>query len=63
MVRDTHKSVDLIDFLKILDEKYDKELKMRIVLDNRAHTSKETMKYLAQSAGKISYLHRNTASV
>lgn len=36
LVRDTHKSADFIDFLKILDEKYDKDLKIRIVLDNHS---------------------------
>jgi len=48
LVRSSHKSSDFIDFLKILDEKYDSKLKIRIILDNHsAHTSKETMRYLA----------------
>jgi len=57
LVRDTHKSADFIDFLKILDEKYDKDLKIRIVLDNHsAHTSKETMKYLASRPGRFEFV-------
>ncbi len=46
-ISDTHKSADFIDFLKILDEKYDRGDKIRIILDNHSiHTSKETRKYL-----------------
>jgi len=57
LVRDTHKSADFVDFLKILDEKYDKDLKIRIVLDNHsAHTSKETMKYLASRPGRFEFV-------
>ena len=61
LVRDTHKSSDFIDFLKILDEKYDKSLKIRIVLDNHsAHTSKETMKYLATKPGRFVFVFTPT---
>lgn len=43
LVRDTHKSSDFIDFLKIVDKKYEKASKVKVVLDNHsAHTSKET---------------------
>lgn len=45
--RDTHKSSDFVDFLNILDDKYDKEKKIKIVLDNHSsHTLKETRRYL-----------------
>lgn len=48
LVRDTHKSSDFIDFLKILDKKYPSQDPIRIILDNHsAHTSKETQRYLA----------------
>lgn len=48
LVRDTHKSSDFIDFLKILDKKYPAQDKIRIILDNHsAHTSKETKRFLA----------------
>lgn len=57
LVRDTHKSSDFICFLMILDDKYDKSLKIRIVLDNHsAHTSKETMKYLASRPGRFEFV-------
>jgi len=47
LVSETHKSSDFIAFLKILDEKYPKGDKIRIILDNHsAHKSKETQKYL-----------------
>lgn len=48
LVRDTHKSSDFIDFLKILDKKYPSQDTIRIILDNHsAHTSKETKRFLA----------------
>ncbi|MBU7006232.1 IS630 family transposase [Phosphitispora fastidiosa] len=57
LVRDTHKSADFVDFLKILDEKYDKAKKIKIVLDNHsAHTSKETRKYLEQHPGRFEFV-------
>lgn len=46
LVSDTHKGSDFIEFLKLLDEKYDKGMKIRIILDNHStHTSKETRGY------------------
>jgi len=57
LVRSSHKSSDFIDFLKILDDKYDSGLKIRIILDNHsAHTSKETMKYLATRPGRFVFV-------
>lgn len=48
LVSKTHNSKDYIEFLKILDAKYPKGDKIRIVLDNlKVHTSEETRKYLA----------------
>ena len=48
LVRDTHKSSDFIDFLKILDKKYPSQDTIRIILDNHsAHTFKETKRFLA----------------
>jgi transposase len=61
LVRSSHKSSDFIDFLKILDEKYDDELKIRIILDNHsAHTSKETMRYLASRPGRFVFVFTPT---
>lgn len=57
LVSDTHKSSDFINFLRILDEKYDKNAKIRIVLDNHsAHTSKETRKYLESRPGRFEFV-------
>jgi transposase len=61
LVRDSHKSSDFIDFLKILDDKYDDGLKIRIILDNHsAHTSKETMRYLASRPGRFVFVFTPT---
>ena len=47
LVSETHNSKDYIDFLKILDNKYPKSDKIRLVLDNlKVHSSEETRKYL-----------------
>jgi transposase len=57
LIRDTHKSSDFIDFLKILDEKYADAERIRIVLDNHsAHTSKETKKYLDSRPGRFEFV-------
>jgi transposase len=46
-ISETHKSSDFIEFLKILDAKYPKDEKIRLILDNHsAHTSKETRNFL-----------------
>lgn len=48
LIRDTHKSADFIEFLKILNIKYPEGDRIRLILDNHsAHTSKETRLYLA----------------
>lgn len=48
LVRDSHKSADFIDFLKMADAKYKKGLKIHIILDNHSvHRSKEAMEYLS----------------
>jgi transposase len=57
LVRDSHKSSDFIDFLKIVDEKYADAERIRIVLDNHsAHTSKETRAYLATRPGRFEFV-------
>ena len=48
LVSESHNSRDYIRFLMMLDDKYPKGDKIRIVLDNlKVHTSEETRKYLA----------------
>jgi Transposase and inactivated derivatives len=50
-VSETHKSSDFIAFLRMLDEKYPRGDKIRLILDNHsAHTSKETRRFLAEMA-------------
>lgn len=57
LVRDTHKSADFVAFLMILDEKYGKDKKIRIVLDNHsAHTSRETRSYLDMHPGRFEFV-------
>jgi transposase len=57
LVRDTHKSADFVAFLKILDGKYGKDKKIRIVLDNHsAHTSRETRIYLDEHPGRFEFV-------
>jgi transposase len=57
LVRETHNSKDYIEFLKILDEKYPKGDKIRLVLDNlRVHTSEETRQYLATVPGRFEFV-------
>ena len=47
LVTDRHSSKEYIEFLTLLDAKYPKEDKIRLVLDNlTVHTSLETRKYL-----------------
>jgi transposase len=57
LIRDTHKSSDFIDFLKIVDENYADAGHIRVVLDNHsAHTSKETRAYLASRPGRFEFV-------
>ena len=57
-VEDRHRSVEFIALLKRLDAHYPSEAVIRVVLDNHsAHTSKETMAYLATRPGRFEYVH------
>ena len=57
LVRDRHASKEYIEFLKLLDSKYPKGDKIRIVLDNlKVHTSEETRKYLAKVPGRFEFV-------
>lgn len=48
LVRDRHRSQEFIEFLKLLDQTYPNDWKIRIILDNHStHTSMETQKYLS----------------
>ncbi len=57
VVRDKHSSREYIEFLKLLDDKYQKGDKIRIVLDNlKVHTSEATRKYLATVPGRFEFV-------
>ena len=57
LVRDKHSSMEYIEFLKLLDDKYPKRDKLRIVLDNlKVHTSEATRKYLATVPGRFEFV-------
>jgi len=57
LVSETHNSRDYISFLKLLDEKYPKGDKIRIVLDNlRVHSSDETREYLDTVPGRFEFV-------
>ena len=57
LVRDKHISKEYIEFLKLLDSKYPKGDKIRLVLDNlKAHTSEETRKYLTKVPGRFEFV-------
>jgi len=57
LVTGTHNSKDYIKFLKVLDDKYPKGDKIRMVLDNlRVHTSEETKQYLATVPGRFEFV-------
>ena len=57
LISETHSSKDYIEFLKILDSKYPKGDKIRIVLDNlKVHTSEATRNYLATVPGRFEFV-------
>ena len=57
LVSETHGSSDYIRFLQILDAKYPKGDKIRIVLDNlQVHKSAATRDYLAGVAGRFEFV-------
>ena len=57
LVRDKHSSKEYIEFLRLIDEKYPKEDKIHIVLDNlKVHTSEATRKYLATVPGRFEFV-------
>lgn len=57
LVKESHNSNDYVEFLKLLDNKYPKEEKIRLVLDNlKVHSSIETRKYLATVPGRFEFV-------
>ena len=57
LVRDRHSSREYVEFLSLLDAKYPKGDKIRLVLDNlKVHTSEETRKYLTKVPGRFEFV-------
>ena len=57
LVKDTHNSDDYIEFLKVLDCKYPKEDKTRLVLDNsRVHRSEKVQKCISSVSGRFEFI-------
>jgi transposase len=57
-VHDRHRSQEFIELLMEIDAAYPPEHTIRLILDNHsAHTSKETMSYLATRPNRFVYVH------
>lgn len=57
LVKEFHNSKNYIEFLKLLDAKYPREDKIRLVLDNlKVHSSEETRKYLAAVPDRFEFV-------
>ena len=57
LVRDTHKSDDFIDFLKILNERYPQGDTIQVILDNHSvHTCKKVQQFLATMPGRFVFI-------
>ena len=57
LVREKHSSKEYIEFLQLLDSKYPKGDRIRLVLDNlKVHSSDETRKYLATIPGRFEFV-------
>lgn len=57
LVTDRHRSREFIQYLKLLDETYPKDMKIRMILDNHsAHISKETRNYLSQVPNRFEFI-------
>jgi len=57
LVSDTHTSDDYIAFLKILDEKYPKDDKIRLIPDNlKVHSSVKVQEYLNTVPGRFEFV-------
>lgn len=61
MVADRHRSREFVQYLKMLDETYSKDITIRIILDNHsAHISKETRQYLAGVPNRFDFVFTPT---
>jgi transposase len=61
LVRDSHKSSDFIEFLKLIDSKYPEKDKIRLILDNHSsHISKETRRFLETKPNRFEFVFTPT---
>lgn len=61
IVTDRHRSREFVQYLKVLDETYSKDITIRIILDNHsAHISKETREYLATIPNRFDFVFTPT---
>jgi transposase len=61
LVEERHRSCEFVKFLKMVDEQYPKEVKIRMILDNHsAHISKETRGYLATVPNRFEFIFTPT---
>lgn len=57
LVADRHRSREFVQFLRTIDQDYQKESKIRIILDNHsAHISKETRAYLLSVPNRFEFI-------
>jgi transposase len=57
IVRDRHRTVEFIEFLEVLDQRYPKDAKIRVVLDNHsAHKSVKLQAYLEGKPGRFEFV-------
>jgi transposase len=57
IVADRHRSREFVQYLKMLDATYSKDLTIRVILDNHsAHISKETRRYLATVPNRFDFV-------
>ena len=57
LVRDRHRSIEFIEFLKLVDQSYPEDWKIRIILDNHSsHLSKETSRFLLTKPGRFDFV-------
>jgi transposase len=57
IIEDRHRSCEFIKFLKVLDESYPPNFKLKIILDNHStHISKETRAYLATVPNRFEFI-------
>ena len=60
-VVDRHRSREFVQFLQMVDQKYNPEVKIRIILDNHsAHISKEPRGYLATVPNRFEFIFTPT---